>query len=390
MRWSFRIGSIAGIRVELHVTFLLFVGWIVVTQGLFSGRPGNALASLALILMVFGCVLLHELGHALAARRYGIRTRDIILLPIGGLARLERMPDKPAQEIVVALAGPAVNVAIAAVLGVVLGRLGRLGGPFTDTLLGGGLAESLLAINLVMLAFNLIPAFPMDGGRVLRALLAMKLSYVQATRIAARIGQGFALVFGVVGLFYNANLLLVGLLIFLAAGEEHAIVRTRASLTGLPVRAAMITQFDALDAHDPLQRAVDLLMSGSQQDFPVLAGEVPVGLLTRAELLVALQRLGPAGRVGEAIAPHGEVADAAEPLQDVLQRMRVRRRPALPVLSGGRLVGMVTLENVSELLLVQQALRRPPGGAPGSASGGATGGASSGASGGATGGVALL
>src|SRR5437867_3119267 len=164
MRWSFRIGSIAGIRVELHVTFLLFIGWIAVTQGLLSRHPEHALESIALILMVFGCVLLHELGHALAARRYGIRTRDIILLPIGGVARLQRMPDKPMQEIIVAIAGPAVNVAIAAVLWLALAAMGR---PVSVSLLGDGLPETLLVINLVMRGFNLIPAFPMDGGRVL-------------------------------------------------------------------------------------------------------------------------------------------------------------------------------------------------------------------------------
>ncbi len=364
MRWSFRIGSIAGIRVELHVTFVLFVGWIAVTQGLLSRHPEHALASVALILMVFGCVLLHELGHALAARRYGIRTRDIILLPIGGVARLQRMPDKPAQEIVVAIAGPAVNVAIAALLWAVLGGLG--GWPRAP-LLGGGLLESLLVINLMMVGFNLIPAFPMDGGRVLRALLAMRLPYVKATRIAAFIGQGFALLFGVVGFFYNPNLMLVALFVFLAAGEEHALVRTRASLSGLPARAAMVSQFDVLDVNDTLQHAVDLLMAGSQQDFPVMSGEVPVGLLTRADLLVALQRSGAQTPVGEVIAPGRQVAEAGEPLEDVLQRMREHRRPALPVVSGGRLVGMVTLENVSELLLVQQALKRPRGGAPGPA-----------------------
>src|SRR5882762_6162143 len=299
MRWSIRIGSIVGIRVELHVTFLLFVGWIAVTQGLLSRHPERALASISLILMVFGCVLLHELGHALAARRYGIRTRDISLLPIGGVARLERMPEKPLQEIVVAIAGPVVNVAIAALLWVALVALGAHP---DSSLLGGGLLETLLVVNLMMVGFNLIPAFPMDGGRVLRALLAMRLPYVRATRIAALVGQGFALVFGVVGFFYNPNLMLVALFVFLAAGEEHAIVRTRATLSGLPTRAAMVTQFDVLEVDDTIQQAVDLLMAGSQQDFPVVSGEAPVGLLTRADLLEALQRSGPQTPVGEVIA----------------------------------------------------------------------------------------
>ncbi|TMQ70564.1 MAG: CBS domain-containing protein, partial [Candidatus Eisenbacteria bacterium] len=293
MRWSFHIGTIAGIRVELHVTFLLFVGWAALSQGLLNGNVAGALGAVALLLSVFGCVLLHELGHALAARRYGIRTRDIVLLPIGGVARLQRMPDRPSQEVVVALAGPAVNVVIAAVLALALTQLRPTGMP-------NELLVSLLQVNLLMLGFNLIPAFPMDGGRVLRALLAMRMPYVRATRIAAGIGQGIALLFGIVGfgIFHNPMLIFVGLFVFLMAGEEHALVRARATMTNFPVRSAMITEFETLDAADPLQRAVDLLMSGSQQDFPVLENGAPVGILSRSDLITALQGHGADARVG--------------------------------------------------------------------------------------------
>src|SRR5262245_4313625 len=241
MRWSIGIGSIAGIRVEIHVTFILFVGWIAIQDGLLTGHPERALSSIVLILLVFGCVLLHELGHALTARRYGIRTRDIVLLPIGGVARLQRMPDQPGQEIVVALAGPAVNVVIAAALWL---ALGGWNGADAIRPVGDGMLEKLLTVNLIMVGFNLIPAFPMDGGRVLRALLALRLPYLRATRIAALVGQGIALLFGVIGFFYNPMLMFVALFVFLAAGEEHALVRTRASLSELPARAAMITEFE--------------------------------------------------------------------------------------------------------------------------------------------------
>lgn len=357
MRWSFRIGSIAGIRVELHVTFLLFVGWVAVSQGALTGNLSQAISSVTLMLAIFGCVLIHELGHAFAARRYGIRTRDIVLLPIGGLARLQRMPDKPQQEVVVALAGPAVNVAIAAML---WGVLGRVPDPAR---LDDSLLPTLFWVNTVMATFNLVPAFPMDGGRVLRALLALRLSYTRATRIAAGVGQAIALLFGVAGFFilHNPMLMFVALFVFLAAGEEYALVRARASMTGFPVRAAMITEFDTLEAGDPLQRAVDLLVSGNQQDFPVLEGGVPVGILSRNDLLVGLQRAGPNASVGSMVNREGRFAEANEPLEDAFQRMREHRHPALPVLSGGRLVGLVTTDNVSELLLVQDALRRHGG-----------------------------
>jgi Zn-dependent protease len=359
MRWSIAIGSIAGIRLELHVTFLIFLGWIALSTGLTTGDPVEALASVVGILLIFGCVLLHELGHAMAARRYGIRTRDIILLPIGGLARLQRMPSKPTEELVVALAGPAVNVAILGVLWL----FGVRDTPMRD-LPQAGIGGMLFFVNKVMVLFNMIPAFPMDGGRVLRALLAMAMPHVRATRIAAGIGQALALVLGVVGLFTSQFMLVfVAVFVFLAAGEERALVETRSSLAGLPVSAAMVTDYHALDVRDPLQRAVDLLMSGDQQDFPVLDQHVPYGMLTRSDLVLALQRFGAAVPVGQVL-PRAELyAEVGEPLEAAVQRMREQGRSALPVLRDGGVVGMITLENVGDVLVVRDALRRYAGGA---------------------------
>jgi Zn-dependent protease/predicted transcriptional regulator len=359
VRWTIPIGSPFGIRVELHVTFLLFVGWIAVAQGLFTGNVQAALSAVALLLLVFACVLLHELGHALAARRYGILTRDIILLPFGGVARLQKMPDQPGQEIVVALAGPAVNLVIGAALLVLLSLLGR---PIELSSLSGGLLGVLLVINVWMLLFNLIPAFPMDGGRVLRALLAFRLPYSRATRIAAGIGQGIALLFGLFGMWQHLpGLMFVALFVFLAAAEERAMVQTRSTLEGLPVQAAMLTEFERLDVKDPLRRAADALMAGSQQDFPVVDGEEPVGVLTRDDLIRGIQGGGIEGRVGDAVRRDGGFAEAGEPLEDAIARMRGSGRSALPVLRGGRLVGLVTLENVGDLLLLRGALQRHTG-----------------------------
>jgi len=357
MRWSVNIGRLFGIRVELHVTFLLFIGWIAVNQGLLTGDVKRAAMAVALLLLVFCCVVLHELGHALTARLFGIATRDIVLLPIGGVARLERMPEKPGQEMLVAVAGPAVNVAIAALLVLFMTLTGRS----TDLAhFGDGLIESLLLVNVLMLLFNLIPAFPMDGGRVLRALLALRLPYLRATKIASAVGQGAALLLGVAGLFYFNNWMLafVALFVFLAAGEERALVQTRTSLTGLPVRAAMLTDFRHLDVREPLRRAVEYLMTGSQQDFPVLEGLTLRGVLTRAGLVAALERRGLDVPVGEAMSPNPCSADADEPLEGVVSRMRGRDCSVVPVLEQGRLVGLVTLDNVGDLLLVRAALRR--------------------------------
>jgi Zn-dependent protease len=362
MRWSLSLGTIAGIRVQLHFTFLLFVGWIAVTRGLLTGHPAQALGAVLLLLLVFTCVLLHELGHALAARRYGIPTRDITLLPIGGVARVTRMPDKPQQEIVVAVAGPAVNVAIAILLAAISKGLHR---PFSETFMRGGILESLLVVNIVMILFNMIPAFPMDGGRVLRALLALRLPYPRATRIASTVGQAIAIVFGVVGLFGipgvinpSAILVFIALFVFLAAGEEQAQAQTRSTISGLPVSAAMVTEFHTLDVGDPVRRAVDYLMAGAQQDFPVMDGGEHLGMLSRADLVSALGKRGGEVAVGSVLRMDHEYAAPDEPLEQALHRMRSRGRQALPVLQQGRLVGLLTLDNVGDLLLVREALRR--------------------------------
>jgi len=230
MRWSWRIGRVAGIKISVHVTFLLILLWIVVEEYSFGVRAmaGSALYMVAL----FTIVVMHELGHALTARRFGIVTRDIILLPIGGVARLERMPRNPRQELLVAVAGPAVNVALAlALLGIV-----RLTGPLPaaslydfDALLSvRGFLYQLVFVNVVLALFNMLPAFPMDGGRVLRALLAMRMSsYARATGIAARIGRVLALALAAAGLYglRNPFWVLIALFVWMAAGTEAAAVR---------------------------------------------------------------------------------------------------------------------------------------------------------------------
>jgi Zn-dependent protease/CBS domain-containing protein len=316
--------------------------------------------------------VLHELGHALAARRYGIQTREIILLPIGGVARLERVPEKPGQEVVVALAGPGVNMILITLLAAMLSLMGV----DSEQAIAHGLAfawaesgplkivlEFLLVANISMLVFNMIPAFPMDGGRVLRALLAMVMPYTRATRIAAQVGQGFALIFAAVGVFYLRSPLLVfvALFVFMAAGEERALVQTRASLSGLPVSAAMVTAFMSLETRHELQHAVDLMLAGDQKDFPVLEGGHYLGMLDRTGLVQALQKEGPDAPVGRAVRTDVEPVEASWPLERALQVMRAGRHSSIPVVLRGQLIGLLTLENVSELLMVQEARQRHAG-----------------------------
>ncbi|HET7038490.1 MAG TPA: site-2 protease family protein, partial [Gemmatimonadales bacterium] len=287
MKGSWALGRIAGIRVQMHWTFLILIAWVVVEHVAAGADPRAVAAGVGLVLAVFGCVVLHELGHALAARRFGISTRDITLLPIGGVARLERMPSQPGQELLVAVAGPAVNVAIAGVLYVVLNATGGMRPVSELALVGGSFLPQLLWVNLFIVGFNLLPAFPMDGGRMLRALLAFRLPYPRATRIAAGAGQLMAVLFGFMGLMGgNPFLLFIALFVYLGAQGEAQQVELRLAIDGVTVGHAMMTRFTALPATATLGDAAQELLAGAQQDFPIVAdGGRLVGLLSRAVLV---------------------------------------------------------------------------------------------------------
>jgi len=361
MKWSYKLGRILGIDVFLHVTFLLLLAFIGVVQWLQGRNIAAALAGVAFFACLFLCVLLHEFGHALAARQYGIATRDITLLPIGGVARLERMPDKPAQELVVALAGPLVNVVIAAGLVVGLVLSGKWQPLLEVSSLQGGFAQRLMLVNLFLVLFNLLPAFPMDGGRVLRSLLAMRLPYARATNIAAAIGKGMAIVFGFVGLFLNPMLLLIALFVWIGATQEASAVEMRASFEGVLVREAMLTDYRTLSPQDPLTTATQLLLAGSQQDFPVVEHGRAVGLLRHADLFRALRERGDATSVGSVMVTDYDIVSPEEGLEAALARVRPERSRTLPVMDDGLLVGLLTAENIGELFMIRAALanRRP-------------------------------
>ncbi len=356
--WTWRVGEIAGIGVYVHGTFLVLIGFLVLSEWLRSRSLAAALAGAVFVLAVFATIVLHELGHALTARRFGIRTRDITLLPIGGVARLERLPDVPRQELWVALAGPAVNVAIAAAVSLMLVALaGRR--PALAMADGGGVIDRFVAVNLWLALFNLLPAFPMDGGRALRALLAERLDYVRATEIAATIGQGLALLFGFVGLFTNPFLLFVALFVWMGASAEASMVSARAALAGIPVSRAMITDFRTLHGDDPLERAIELVLAGSQRDFPVVDGDTLVGILTRDTLLGGLARQGPVGRVRDVMIRDFEIVDPRDLLEPAFARLQACQCPVVPVVYQGRLVGLLTPDNIAEYLMIRGALRPP-------------------------------
>lgn len=366
MKNAFKIGSVAGIGIYLHWTFLLLIAGLLALY-LFQGNSLPAtLAGIGLIVALFTCVVLHELGHALTARRFDVPTRDITLYPIGGVARLQRIPEEPMKEFWIAIAGPAVNVVIAAVLALVLlatglpflpeGETAALFGPETNAV------ATLLWLNVLLVGFNLLPAFPMDGGRVLRALLATRLDYALATRIAANIGQGMAILFGLVGMFnFNPILLFIALFVYIGAQQEAQQAMMRTLTQSITVRQAMMTRFRVLSSTDTLGTAVQELLAGSEQDFPVVEDGRIAGVLTRKNLMRALAQSGPEAPLGDFISRDCfTVADTAM-LDEAFQRMRESGCSTIPVMRGGQLVGLLTLENVGELMMIETALQRAPG-----------------------------
>jgi Zn-dependent protease/CBS domain-containing protein len=363
MRWSFRILTVAGIGVYLHITFLLLIAWIAALYFL-QGGAASALQGTALVISVFGCVLLHELGHALTAKRFGIKTKDIILLPIGGVARLERIPREPARELLIAIAGPLVNVVIAGALYGVLVALDppRFTGEEMQEMIGRavGLQAYLLQlfyVNVAMAVFNMIPAFPMDGGRILRALLGLAFDYTVATRIAATVGQGLAIFGGLVGIFQNhPMLLLIAVFVFLGAAGEAAAAQLQAAFRGLPTATGMIIDFKSLRPDDTLGTAVGHLLSGSQVDFPVIEEGNVTGVLTRQQLVLSLKERGPDAPLREVPLKKVEPVDSGAPLFKTYEEMGRQAVGGLPVLEDGRLVGWITSENIAEVAMVREAL----------------------------------
>lgn len=355
MSWSFPIGRLFGSELRVHVTFLLLLGWIALA-GWQAGGTTAAISNTIFVLALFACIIAHEFGHALTARHFGIRTPDITLLPIGGLARLEKMPENPREEILVALAGPAVNVVIWAVLSLLFFNAPASNGLAGETL--SSLPADLARINLWIALFNLLPAFPMDGGRVLRALLALRMDRVSATRRAARAGQVLAFVLGVVG-FATGNfiLLFIGLFIMMAAGAESADVAMKSVARGLMARDAMITAYESLSPDDSLDAASAALIRTTQHEFPVIepvSGRF-VGLLTRQALFTALSanpRPRNVAAVMETDLPRASLMDG---LEKVLEKLGTGA-PAVVILGDGDgLIGYVTRENVGELMVVANA-----------------------------------
>jgi stage IV sporulation protein FB len=360
MLWSVNIGRIAGTAVRIHITFLLFLGWIFITSW-YSGGPQAAWSGLAFMILLFACVLAHEFGHIFTARAFGVATPDVTLLPIGGVARLERIPEKPSEELLVALAGPAVNVAIAFALVLFAGASLHTQSLAAMESTHISMLDRLAAVNLFIAIFNMIPAFPMDGGRVLRALLAIRLGHVRATEIAAAIGQFVAFGLGFLGLFGNPLLIFIAIFVYLAASSEAQLVAMRAMSRDVPVAAAMMTQIARLAPDEHIDAAVDTLLRTSQSEFPVVDAEGRLaGVLSRADMIRALKQLGPDAKVADAMTADVPTVSSRACLEEAIRLLQEKQAPAVGVVdAAGKLAGLITSETIGEMLMVREAL--PPG-----------------------------
>lgn len=357
MKWSLNLGRVAGIKILVHWTFVLLLAWVAFTEAQRGSDLATTLLAIGFILAVFLCVVLHELGHALTAQRYGINTKMITLLPIGGVASLEKMPEKPKQELLIAVAGPAVNVVIALILWLVLPSLQEV--PAEDFFLRitpANFLYLLLFVNVVLVLFNAIPAFPMDGGRVLRALLAFKLGRVRATQIAANLGQLLAIFFVFIGFFYNPFLILIGAFVFFGAYSENIIVQHLDFLRGHSVRDGMMTSYVTLAPTDTVKHALNKLLMGSEHEFIIEEDGQVVGTLTRMQLIQAVKNEQMQTPVAQIMSGEVKTFNVQDKLTEAYTELQKTRAPLYPVLENGRLAGVINTDNINEFIMIKSAL----------------------------------
>ena len=358
MKWSWKIARIAGVDVHIHVTFLLLIYLVAMSYWNQQGTVQAVISGVGFILALFLCVVLHEFGHSLTARHYGIQTRSITLLPIGGVAALEKMPEDPRQEINVAIAGPTVNFVIAILLYLYLdiSSAGITAGDPTSS--EASFAYRLMIVNLILGGFNLLPAFPMDGGRILRATLALRMDHASATRKAASVGQFLAVGLGLLGFMYNPFLLLIAVFIWFGASIENSSEQLKSILGHASVRHAMLREFHTLSPEDNLKKAVELTLAGSQKDFPVGYQNQLHKVLHHGDLLKGLQERGEHSRISDLPLQDILSVDINMPLEKLLEQMQGNPTQLICVTDGANIVGLLNLENIVEMIKVQEAIEK--------------------------------
>lgn len=360
MKYTLTLGKPFGIRVSVHWTFLLIIAWVVfidVRQGL-GLTP--ILFSVLFVMTIFLCVVLHEFSHSLTARRFGIATRSITLLPIGGVADLEKMPEDPKQELAVSLAGPLVNLAIALILWILLYSTGKMDLSPADfrVIDRSNFFIILMFANLVLALFNLIPAFPMDGGRVFRSLLAMRLPRDQATLVAMNMGKVFAFFIALWGLYTNPFLIVIAVFIYIGAQREYEMVKYASVLSGYTVEQVLMHEYTPLHPHDPLKRAVAILLDGPEQRFIVTDQGRVVGILTRNDIIQGLMNHHEDVEIEKIMNTEVTVFYAHSDLEEAYEKMRYQQISMAPVVEQEQVKGVIDMDNINEFIMVRSAKKR--------------------------------
>jgi len=358
MRTSLYIGRPFGIKVTVHWTFFILIAYIVYINIKNGSSFAEMIESVLFVLTIFGCVILHELGHSLAAKRYGIITKGITLLPIGGVASLTKIPEEPRKELFVAIAGPLINVMIALIIFCIL----LLGG-FDFSLLfsfqylnRAAFLPALLIVNVMLFLFNLVPAFPMDGGRLLRAGLGFGFSRLQATRAAARIGQLFAIFFAVWGFFNNPFLVLIAVFVFVGAQAELQDVQSKSMLEGKKINDLLMRNFTPLSPGMPLKQVVDIFLKGQEEEFIVLDDKKAVGVVTKNLIIKGLSNYGQDVETEKIMDADFPVFTIDDTVKDVYEKLQLSGTRIAPVFDNDILVGVIDIKNIHEYLLVFEAL----------------------------------
>ncbi len=368
MNWATTVGTIRGVKIRIHATFVLIILWAIYNWGI-SSRWGTsgALFGVLLIAILFVSVVLHELAHSFVAMLYGVKVREIELSPIGGMSKMESLPPKPYQEFVMAVAGPLVNLALAVPLGLAVVWMAQTG--FVRSLRHltylmvrpswQGLVLNAFASNLALALFNLLPAFPMDGGRMVRSTLAWGIGQWKATRWAARIGQGLAVTVAVAGLLMgNLILVLIAVVVFVGAHQEAHFTDLQFVLGDLTVGQALITGCPVLSADDTLQAVIDSAMQGHAAPFAVVEAARLVGWLSQLDVRSALATYGAEVRVGDVMRKRFPSVSPADSLIRARQVMAMEGVRALPVVNDEQLLGMVTAMQIQEIYTLFSARQR--------------------------------
>lgn len=360
MKQSKSLLNVAGIDIKIHWTFSLIILFILYTNmkaGLDAYQIGW---SVLFVLSLFFCVTLHELGHAMAAKRYGIKTKDITLYPIGGVARLEKMPENPKQELVVAFAGPLVNIIIAALLSPLLLHSGLENAASENALIIGAtnFLPMLAIVNLWLALFNLIPAFPMDGGRVLRALLAMKMGRLKATQTAAVIGKTIAIGFVIAGFYMNPFLIFIGLFIILGAQAEANMVHSQFFISDLKAKDALMTNYQTIEKDQRISDAVKLLLDGDEKKFLVTDAGNPFGVLTRDHIIKGISDHGIDACLQKVTDSDLVYSTSNTSLNDIFGLFQQTKNPLILIMDDGKLSGIIDAENIAELIMVKEAQQK--------------------------------